>query len=374
MESTRMLASALLLVAAACGATLKITEPPDGAILNRNDGETVATGLWVTVRGQGSGVIRVNGALAKVDCGLWQARVLLRARENHIVADDGAARDAITVLWDRGSVLRYRVSVDDNIFWLRDIAAKGYPSLFDNPFLAFWQQMHRKYGCKVHFNIFYETEGFNLSQMPDRYKSEWRANADWIRLTFHARAQNPPKPYLNASAQQVVADYRQVTREIERFAGKELLSPVTTIHYGEATREACAALRKEGIKILVGYFYFDTQGKPVVSYYLPTPEIRYMMGHDYWKDVPLDIIFIRHDIVLDRSSGPTEVIPRLETIGADPHRAEIMELLIHEQFFYPETVGYVPDYRERVEQGIQWVTKKGYRPVFYEEGFLGSPR
>jgi len=361
----------ILMAATGYGAGLRITDPPDGAILNRHDGEKAPAGMWITVRGEGAGPVRVNGAPATSAGGKWEARVLLQAPENRITAESGPAKDAITVLWDRDSFPRYRVSTDDNIWFLRDIARQGYASIFDNPYLGFWREMHRKYGTKVHFNIYYETGGFNLSQMPDRYRGEWRKNADWIRLTFHARANDPDKPYLNAPAEQVIRDYRLITREIERFAGKELLSNVTTVHWGEATREACAALRKEGIKVLVGYFEFNRDGSPVVSYYLPAAQARYLSGRDYWKDTSLDLMFVRHDMVMNLFK-PGAIVPRLEKIAADPHQAEVMELMIHEQYFYPDYKAYEPDYKERVETGIQWVTEKGYKPVFYGDGFLGT--
>jgi hypothetical protein len=352
---------------------LRITEPPDGAILNWHDGEERGGALWVVVKGEGSGAVRVNGQAAKVSGGRWEARVPLRAQENRLTAGSGTAKDAITVLWDRNSVKRYRVSTDDNIWFLRDIARKGYGSIFENPYLAFWREMHRKYGAKVHFNIYYETDGFNLSQMPDRYREEWRRNADWIRLTFHARANDPDRPYKGAPAEQVVRDYRLVTREIERFAGKELLSPVTTIHWGEATKEACAALRKEGVKVLAGYFQIDRDGSPRVSYYLPAGKVRYVAGRDYWKDTSIDMLFVRHDMVIN-SFKPEQIVPVLEKIAADPHQAEVMELMIHEQYFYPDYRAYEPDYRERVERAIKFVAERGYRPVFYSDGFLGQPQ
>ncbi len=366
-----MAAAAALLAAALWGQPLKITEPPDGAILNRHDGVTTPEGLRVTVRGEGSGSVRVNGVAARSAGGRWEAQVLLTRLENRIVAESGAARDAITVLWDRDSRPRYRVSIDDNIWFLRDIARKRYDSIFDNPFMAFWREMHRKYGAKVHFNIYYETEGFDLSQMPDRYKDEWRRNADWIRLSFHARANDPDRPYLEAPAEQVIRDYRRVTAEILRFAGKEVLGPVTTIHWGEATREACQALRKEGIRVLAGYFEFDPRGRPRVSYYLPEERVRYLSGRDYWKDTQLDLLFVRHDIVLN-SFTPPQILERLERIGADPHQAEVMELMIHEQYFYPDYRAYEPDYKQRVETAIRWATERGYRPAFFGDGFLGA--
>jgi hypothetical protein len=143
------------------------------------------------------------------------------------------------VIWDRDSFPRYRFSTDDNIWFLRDIArnAGKYRSIFDNPYLALWRDMHEKYGARFHFNIYYETAGFDLSQMPDKFRSEWQRNAV-DAADFPLEANDPAKPYLQASPEQIRADYRMVTREIERFAGKELLSPVTTLHWAAANRGA----------------------------------------------------------------------------------------------------------------------------------------
>jgi hypothetical protein len=255
---------------------------------------------------------------------------------------------------------------------LRDIArnATKYASIFDNPYMGMWRDMNRKYGAKVHFNIYYETEGFNLSQMPVKYKNEWRANRNWIRLTFHARANDPARPYANAPADQVIRDYRQVTNEIIRFAGEAMLSPATTIHWGETTREAAIALRREGIRVMPGYFEM-LNGKPRVSYYLDVPRTEYLSGRDYWKDTSTDMIFVRHDIVMN-TVALDRIVPHLERIAADPHQSEVLELMIHEQYFYPDYKAYETDYRERVETAIAWATRRGYKPVFYSDGFLGA--
>jgi len=357
-------------------AKLRIIDPPDGAILNRHDGIAAAGGLEIQVSGEcaAGATVMVNGLPARVHDGKFSAKTTIHKLQNRLVATSGGEHSAITLLWDRYSFPRYRVSTDDNIWFFRDIARKAERcnSIFENPYLGFWHEMHAKYGTKVHFNIYYETDGFNLSQFPVRYKQEWQRNRDWIRLTFHARANDPDRPYAKAAAEQLVRDYRLVTGEIERFAGKELLSSVTTVHWGETTREGAIALRREGIRIMPGYFQF-LDGKPQVSYYLDAAQVRYIAGRDYWKDTSTDIIFVRHDAVLNLVEADN-VVKYLEGIAADPHQSEVMELMIHEQYFYPDYKAYEPDYRIRVERAIEWVTGKGYKPVFYGDGFLGAGR
>ncbi len=360
--------------AAAVPTVLRITDPPDGAILNRHDGKTAAGGLEVEVSGEcpAGARVQVNGRPAKVSDNRFRAQVVLRDLENRIEARTGAERHRVILLWDRYSFPRYRVSTDDNIRFLEDLArhADRYASIFENSYLAFWREMNRKYGAKVHFNIYYEMAGFNLSQMPDRYRAEWQGNAKWMRLTFHARANDPDRPYIQAPAEQMRRDYLTVTREIERFAGKELLSPVTTVHWGETTREGALALRAEGIRIMPGYFLFRN-GRQQVSYYLDAERARYVSRRDYWKDTTAGIIFVRHDIVLN-AEPLDRIVPHLERIAADPQQSEILELMIHEQYFYPDYRAYEPDYRERVERAVEWVTRKGYKPVFYSDGFMGT--
>ncbi|HWC00348.1 MAG TPA: SMP-30/gluconolactonase/LRE family protein, partial [Bryobacteraceae bacterium] len=358
-------------------APLRIVEPVDGAVLNRHDGENTPEGLRIAVKGtfRGTGPVLVDGKEVPVRGGTFETSMLLRERETLVrVEAPGDLHREITLFWDRDSFPRYRISTDDNILFLKDIAehAGTYGSIFDNAYLAFWREVHRKYGSKVHFNIYYETPGFRLSQMPEKFRREWQANASWIRLTFHARANDPDRPYLHASAERVRQDYRLVTREIARFAGPELQSPVTTVHWGALQRDAAKALRAEGVRCLVGYFE-EHEEMPIVAYYLPYAQWRYLGGRDYWKDTREDLWFVRHDIVLNLFS-PAQIIQRLEQIAADPHQAEVIELMIHEQYFYPDYRAYEPDYRERVERAVEWVTRRGYRPVFYGDGFLGTAR
>jgi len=357
------------------GGPLRITWPADGTIVNRHDGEKAEGGLRIAVRGtsRGAGDVRVNGRAVAVKDGRFETSVVLRERESKVLAETpGGQRDAVSVLWDRDSFPRYRFSTDDNIWFLRDIArnANRYKSIFENPYMALWRDMHQKYGTKVHFNIYYETAGFNLSQMPDKFRSEWQRNADWIRLTFHARANDPARPYLQASPEQMREDYRLVSREIERFAGKQLLSPVTTIHWAAANRAAAKALRKEGVRVLLGADAFRDD-LLYVGYYLSIPQLHRVLGRDYWKDTDEDILFLHHDIVINHFP-PDKVAAELERIASDPHESEVMELIIHEQYFYPEYRAYEPDYRQRVEQAIEWVTHRGYKPVFFADGFLGA--
>jgi hypothetical protein len=112
-------------------------------------------------------------------------------------------------------------------------------------------------------------------------------------------------------------------------------------------------------------------GLPGTCLYLPIPLWNYFKHHDYWKDMGLDLLIVRQDIVLN--SVPLDrIVPHLERLAADPGQSEILQLLIHEQYFYPDDRHYLPDFRARVERAIEWVTRRGYKPVFYKDGFVGA--
>ena len=148
----------------------------------------------------------------------------------------------------------YRFSIDDNIWFLRDINSNNYSSIFENPYLGFFKNLHEKYGARFQFNIYYETEGFDLSEMTDRYRDEWRENADWLRLSFHGRYDIGEPPYMNSSYEEAFEDCQSVHREILRFAGEDTLSYFTTILYCQASPEALRAFYDCGLRGLVGLF------------------------------------------------------------------------------------------------------------------------
>ena len=100
----------------------------------------------------------------------------------------------------------YRFSLDDNIWVFRDLARGRYHSIFEHPYLSFLREIHEEFHSKIQLNVYYETEGFCLSQMPDSYKGEWEENADWLRLSFHARADDPPSPYEKSGYAELFAD------------------------------------------------------------------------------------------------------------------------------------------------------------------------
>jgi hypothetical protein len=358
--------------------TLKIQEPFHGAVLNRRHGEALEGGLKIRVSGQAmvQDSVIVNGVPAQRAGTNFRADVVLREKETQITAvtqgSPSRQEHQVRVIWDRHSQPRYRFSIDDNSFFLRDIARQKYASLFDCFYLKGLRDLHSKYGTRFVLNIYYTTEDdFELPQFPDRYRSEWQDNADWLRLAFHAHANLPDRPYQDASSAQLIAELDQVAEQIVRFAGEQTYTPPTVIHWGMVQPNALKPLYERGVRVLSGYFSRQNDAWDV-NYLLDDVRSEYLSRHDALMDFESGIVFSRIDIVCN--NVPVDRIgPALEPLTADPNQAEIMDLFTHEQYFWPFYSNYIPDHFKRLDTAIQWVTEHGYKPVFFHDGFLGGP-
>ena len=355
--------------------TIEPIFPLHGDVLHALDGTVGPEGLITMMRvaAPAGSMIRINNvpAVENGDHFFLAPLVLSRYSNTVTIRDENSqATETIKVYYASRLAKKYRLSIDDNIRFLQDIAehADVYRTIFDNPFLNVLRELHRTYGVKVHLNLFYESVGgdFTLSMFPEKFKAEWEAQRDWIRLSFHAYREFPDAPYQDASYQTVKKDCDLVLGEIRRFAGEALLGPVTTIHWGAVNRAGSSALRAAGYKGQLGYFNVDDD-LPPVSYYLSVEERRHMKKRFIWKDESEDIIFIRSSMVLDKTA-PGEIVPKMEAYaGAESGLPPYVDYLIHEQYFYPDYEAYEPDYMERIERAVKWAREHGYTPAFLEE-------
>ncbi len=351
--------------------------PIDGDCLNQYDGIEKDGKLFIKalVAAVPDADVYINEEKAFFNGKYFEAEVMLEGRRTTFFAVDRNCCencDRISVYDFRHAVNKYRISSDDNIFFLQDITKKKdvYRSIFDNPYLAVYKEAHDKYDAAVHLNLFYATddcpcfskprEYFDLSMMTDKFKEEWEANSDWLRLSFHAYQEYPEKPYQHTTRKRIAQDAGKVNAEIIRFAGEKTLATVCTVHWGECSIEGVRALRAKGYRGLTGYFELTKEGDPFVAYYYPTDLIAHIGGRDFWMNTEEDVMHGRIDLVLN-TIHYEDLLPALEAVKADPHRSGFMELMIHEQYFYPDYADYIPRFRELVVHAAKWAYHHGYR-------------
>ena len=357
---------------------LKIEEPFHGAILHERLAEKVNNGLKIKVSGEAPlhDIVTVNGQPTVRAGRNFSADIVLNKKINEITAISqgsfGSQQHNVKVLWDKHSFRRYRFGIDDNSFFFRDIAGKNYKSLFDCFYLKMLQDLNRRYGAKFVLNIYYTTgEDFNLTQFPDKYKGEWKDNCDWLKLSFHAYANDPDRPYQYAPVEKLMADFDLVAEQIRRFAGEDTYSPPTVVHWASVIPDALKPLYQKGVRILSGAFVYRF-GEWDGAYHIDGARSEYIARSDGLMDFDSGIIFSKADITCNKV--PVEkVVPLLESKAKDPRQAEIMDCFTHEQYFWPFYSHYIPDHAQRLDAVIHWLTEHGYKPVFFHEGLLGGP-
>ncbi len=348
--------------------------PINGDVLHHLDGEKLKDGLSFTAKvsaAPGSSITINDRPAKETASGLFAAPVFLNQYENELEIKDQSSGGSLllTVFYTKNFAHKYRLSVDDNIRFMQDIArhAHQYSSIFDNPYLKGLREIHTQYKTRVHLNLFYQSvDGdFTLAEFPDIFKGEWQENADWLRLSFHSYAEFPDAPYKHAGYPDVKQDCDLIKREIKRFAGEPLLGPVTTIHWGELNVEGAKAVRSEEYKALVGYFNVDDD-RPSVSYYLNVEQRRHMKKRFIWKDESTDIIFVRSSMVLDKTKQE-DIVPEMNAYAVAPSGLPpYVDYLIHEQYYYPDYAEYQPDYFDKIETAVRWTKDHGYEPSFLD--------
>lgn len=247
----------------------------------------------------------------------------------------------------------YRFSVDDNIWCLKELTLGDYVSLFDHPYLNVYKKLHDKYGAKFQLNVYFETDGFDLTMMSDKFKDEWQENSHWLRLSFHAKADSPDCPYLEASYEKAYDDCKRVHSEIIRFAGEKTLDLYTTIHFCVASPDAVSAFKDAGVKGLVGLF---EPGR--YCYNLCYDEFT----EPYKYDEKSGLYYFVNDMIVNLYPL-SEITDRLEKV----RDKEFVEVMIHEQYFYPRFCMYQPDFAEKIEACVKYFTQNGRKSIFLDE-------
>ncbi len=250
-------------------------------------------------------------------------------------------------------------TVDDNIRCLCDLTSKSYESIFSNPYLAMYRRLYERFSLKVQLNLFYETDGFNLSQMTDRYKAQWRANADWLKLSFHARAELPRRPYEKSDYDEVYADCAAVHKEILRFASEESLAKTTTLHFCTATEAGVSALSDLGVYGLLGLY--GTDAAPRVSYQNTSEEgASLRRGETVFRD---GMHYAGIDLVLNALEREA-ILSHLAALTA---QRGLIKVMIHEQYFYPDYERYQSDFEEKLAAAFALLKDRGFESRFLEE-------
>ena len=240
----------------------------------------------------------------------------------------------------------YNFFIDDNIFFFTELYRQSPRSIFDSRYLAKLREAHREFGTCFTLNTFYHNwhePDFDLSQFPDTYRSEFEANADWLRFAFHARSEFPGRPYSDACPEKFAEHYDLWHAALARIAGESALTAPVIVHYFDAVAEARRRLRELGMK-----FFAVRSGSGVA----------YNREFDQYE-IPLDIF-------LNRWGGDLAGIRGLLAGKIDAGQKMIL-VGSHEQYAFPHYARYIPEYFDGLFLACRLLTEHGYRSVYFNE-------
>ncbi|MBQ7651653.1 MAG: hypothetical protein IJS15_11885, partial [Victivallales bacterium] len=351
---------------------LEITSHRNGEILNYKHGKESAGELLIEVRGLAApqSKVSVNGIVAKrCDREFW-AEVPLTAKVNTItaVAKDkyGERTQSIKLVWDKASFKRYAVRIDDNCFFMTDLARQRPARLFDHFYLKGIKELHEKYGSKFILKCFFrndhDPEHFTIDQVPSDYRSQFEDNADWLHLAFHAFSEFPDRPYQHCSEAKLAHDYDVTMEQLVRIAGEKSCSAPTNVHWAMLPPELFHVLKERGTKILTSSGFMSNRiivdGESVelgtgacdIGFFYEQDVARHMLAKRCFYDPDYDL-FLSRTFFCFNIDTPAEIEAKIrrEDAAAAASGCEMMESIGHEQYAYRHYRNFLPDYFERLE-------------------------
>ena len=297
--------------------------------------------------------------------------------------------------------------IDDTIWVLRDITRQKPATLFDNPFMKMLKDAHDKYGLKVQLNLFYRTDSFygydqfSLADVTDAYKSEFKANSDWLKMAFHAFEEFPDYPHINATYEDTKWLFENIEKEVFRFAGKDSFAYAVCPHWVPMSKEAVRALADCGVKLLdvtrgdSEEYNGDPESLPyghsfkLLQNRQPETKVfsrggrntaidRSICGYNHIDQKTDDEIFGTLKTVYNEEFGLPfkrycsaciNLIPlnEIENDFAPLIDDEYIGICDHEQYFYADYLAYQPDYADKIMKMCEILTSNGFEFICGED-------
>lgn len=257
------------------------------------------------------------------------------------------------------------VSVDDVYLCLKELSdnADSFNSIFDNDFFAFLREMHEKYNAVFSLYCFNTADGWDISEVTDKFAYEFAENSDWIKFGFHAENadanygdDDENGTYGTAKGDcpdELSASYKRFLSGIERMTGNmyESIDHIVRLGFFGGTKTNVKALQQLGI---TGFLGADSSTR--TSYYLDDAAELYKKG--VVEDEAEGLLFLASQARLEsvaksEQNNPGSVDNYLNRIE-NMTEPEVIEVFTHEGRLSDENV------RNMTEYYLAWAKNKGY--------------
>ena len=204
----------------------------------------------------------------------------------------------------------------------------NYKSVFDNLFFGDLKYIHDKYGAVFTINCVIKGDGYNISEITDKYRKDFLQSSDWLKFAFHS------KDIYSKYSEDVLdikEQYKTFTDSIIKIAGENSIDTVIRLGYYTGTLNNIKALKccDYGIE---GFLTAD-DGRQI-NYYLNDAQIKELSANNFWYDKENDLYAI-----------PTQTrLEKVENIDFDfkkisdkiNNRTVIVEIFTHEHCYDKE--------------------------------------
>ena len=294
--------------------------------------------------------------------------------------------------------------IDDTIWALRDITRQKPESVFDHPFMNMLKKAYDMYGVKFQLNLFYRTDyfygndDFSLADVTDAYKAEFEANSNWLKFAFHAKQEFPDYPHINARYEDVYDVFKDIEREVFRFAGKNSFAYTVCPHWIPVSKEGVRALADCGVKLLdcsVG----DTRDYDPENDHLPYGHTFRILNNKQPEAKVFNFPGCTTDTIAGYNVLTTEIhsqiqknfgtlhndefniefkkfasicVNNVEYKDLDERLADLVEreyvgVIDHEQYFYSDYFAYQSDYADKIFKIAKELYDNGFEFICGED-------
>lgn len=235
-------------------------------------------------------------------------------------------------------------SVDDTIWLFENLDHFQFESIFEQPTLAFFKELHDIYGLTVSFFCFESFNGLNLADMPKTYRREFEANRAWMRFGFHGASDKIR--YSEVDQETAKNDYLRITEMLKTITGEKSLDSIPRLHCWSGNRRNLCAMSRYGLKGVLCAERFDA------GYDLTLLEKLWLHFFGMYKDRKNSISFISTEFRVKNTPDISSVL------SASKHKH--MEIFTHE-WELNETE------KEKIRNLCDLLRKDGYTWTFAEE-------
>lgn len=248
-----------------------------------------------------------------------------------------------------GKVIHY--SLDDSYRALRRLITEKdvYTSIFDNYIFALLKDVHDTTGAVFTMNVINVIEDFDITNVPNKFASDFQANKDWLKFAWHGL-------WNTVSYNDFASSYATFVNSVYFFTGTyDCIDRITRTESFYGTKRAIQALKDNANAPVIGFLTADDAR---TSYYLSADQNVIAINKGKYFDFENQTVFIRSASRLDNVSA-SQLIAEIE---GNPCYQNFVEVWYHEGLTGEPM-------RQTLKDIGTWASGKGYNNSYPSKVF-----